>query len=259
MASLIAHIGRNLSRFAGQNRTLPAIGSAFAMQESGPTVASGRIGDGKTAISAPDGLSHNQGGPRGPARHNRGSLRHSIARRHEAAKGRGGLLGRFLRSRSGVTIVEFALVGPLFLLLVFAIFDNGLVLFTQTILDNATREAARQIRIGKVQISGDTTGTGLFKTTLCNNVAGLIPCGSLEWYVQSVNSSGSFSTMTAATASATSHLSSTGFTPGGPQYFVLVQVGYTMPYFMPVFARMTGATGKMLLQSNVAFQSEHYQ
>src|SRR6185312_500799 len=55
----------------------------------------------------------------------------------------GGLFGRLLRSRRGVTLIEFALVGPLFLLLAFAIVDNGLVLFMQTVLDNATREAAR--------------------------------------------------------------------------------------------------------------------
>jgi Flp pilus assembly protein TadG len=157
-------------------------------------------------------------------------------------------------------MVEFALVGPLFLLLTFAIVDNGLVLFTQTILDNATREAARQIRIGKVQQSGDTTGNGLFKTTLCNNFGGLIPCGSVVWRVQSVNSAGSFSSLSSAvTADAGGHMQNTGFVPGTAQSFVLVQVGYTPPYIMPFLARIEGATGNLLLISSVAFQNEHYQ
>jgi Flp pilus assembly protein TadG len=190
---------------------------------------------------------------------NFGLLRHSLQRRHEGITERLGLLGRFLRSRSGVTMVEFALVGPLFLLLTFAVVDNGLVLFTQTILDNATREAARQIRIGKVQVSGDTTGTGLFKTTLCNNLGGFIPCGSLQWKVQSVSSAGSFSSITPVAANGSGQMASTGFAPGTPQSFVLVQVGYTQRYIMPFLNKISGATGNLLLLSNVAFQNEHYQ
>lgn len=169
-----------------------------------------------------------------------------------------GLFARFMRSGSGVTMVEFALVGPLFLLLTFAIVDNGLVLFMQTILDNATREAARQIEIGKVQLSGDTTGTGLFKTTLCNNLGGLIPCASLKWHVQS--SAVSFASMSSAvTANGTGQMTSTGFDAGTAQSFVLVQVGYTQPYFIPALARISGSTGNLLLVSTVALQNEHYQ
>ncbi len=189
---------------------------------------------------------------------NFGLRRRALERRRVNGKPQG-LFGRFLMSRCGATMVEFALVGPLFLLLTFAIVDNGLVLFEQTILDNATREAARQIRIGKVQLSGDTDGTGLFKTTLCNNLGGFIPCGSLQWNVQSVNSAGAFSSITATTANGSGQMSSTGFTPGTAQYFVLVQVGYTQRYIMPFLNKMAGATGNLLLLSNVAFQSEHYQ
>jgi Flp pilus assembly protein TadG len=196
--------------------------------------------------------------PRNASR-NFGLLRRANRRRGEAAGNRPGLFGRFLSSRCGVTMVEFALVGPLFLLLTFAIVDNGLVLFTQTILDNATREAARQIQIGKVQLAGDATGNGLFKTTLCNNLGGFIPCGSLQWNVQSVSSAGSFSSITPVSANGSGQMASTGFSPGTAQYFVLVQVGYTQRYIMPFLNKMAGATGNLLLLSNVAFQNEHYQ
>lgn len=199
------------------------------------------------------------GAPRKAAR-NFGLLNRSHRRRQESTSKHSGLLGRFLRSRSGVSMVEFALVGPLFLLLAFAIVDNGLVLFTQTILDNATREAARQIRIGKVQMAGDTTGNGLFKTTLCNNFGGFIPCNSVQWRVQSVSSAGAFSTMSSTvTSNSSGVMQNTGFSPGTPQSFVLVQVGYTQPYIMPFLEGIAGATGNLLLVSSVAFQNEHYQ
>jgi Flp pilus assembly protein TadG len=170
------------------------------------------------------------------------------------------LFGRFLRARGGVTLVEFALVAPLFLLLTFAIVDNGLVLFTQSILDNATREAARQIRIGQVQLTGDTTGSGLFKTTLCRNLGNYIPCSSVQWRVQSVSSAGSFSSVSSTvTANGSGQMATTGFSPGTAQSFVLVQVGYTQRYFIPFLNHIAGATGNLLLVSNVAFQNEHYQ
>ncbi len=175
---------------------------------------------------------------------------------------RSGLFGRFLSARGGVTLVEFALVAPLFLLLTFAIVDNGLVLFTQSILDNATREAARQIRIGQVQLSGDATGNGLFKTTLCRNLGNYIPCNGVQWNVQSVSSAGSFSTLQASSvviANGSGQMTTTGFAPGTSQSFVLVQVGYTQRYIMPFLNGIAGATGNLLLISSVAFQNEHYQ
>jgi Flp pilus assembly protein TadG len=168
------------------------------------------------------------------------------------------LMARFVGARRGVTMVEFALVAPLFLLLTFAIVDNGLVLFMQTVLDNATRIAARQIEIGKVQLSGDTDGTGLFKTTLCNNLSGVIPCGSLYWHVQS-SSTGFSSLSSTVTSDSSGVMTSTGFNAGTAQSYVLVQVGYTIPYMVPLLARLSGATGNLLLVSSVAVQNEHYQ
>lgn len=163
---------------------------------------------------------------------------------------RSGLIGRFLRSRAGVTLIEFALVGPLFLLLVFAIVDNGLVLFMQTVLDNATRVAARQIEIGQV------TTSGAFKTALCNNVGSLIPCNSLQWNVQFSNAG--FSSITPVGTNGSGNLSSTGFSPGTSKSYVLVQVGYSQPYVIPALARISSVTGNLLLVSTVAQQNENF-
>lgn len=163
---------------------------------------------------------------------------------------RSGLIGRFLRSRCGVTVIEFALVGPLFLLLTFAIVDNGLVLFMQTVLDNATRVAARQIEIGQV------TTSSAFQTSLCNNLGGFIPCNSLQWYVQSSNAG--FSSLTPAGSNPSGNLATTGFTPGSGKSYVLVQVGYAQPYIIPALAQISASTGNLLLLSTVAQQNENF-
>lgn len=48
-----------------------------------------------------------------------------------------------IRNRNGVAAVEFALVVPLFLLLVFGIIEFGRALMVQQVLVNASREGAR--------------------------------------------------------------------------------------------------------------------
>jgi Flp pilus assembly protein TadG len=57
--------------------------------------------------------------------------------------------GKALRSRSGQSLVEFALVAPLFFLLVFGITDFGRLFFTQETLQFALREAGRYAVTGQ--------------------------------------------------------------------------------------------------------------
>lgn len=50
---------------------------------------------------------------------------------------------RRLPVRRGTAVVEFALIAPLFLLLLFGIFEFGRVVMVQQLLTNAAREGAR--------------------------------------------------------------------------------------------------------------------
>ena len=54
------------------------------------------------------------------------------------------------RSRRGQTLVEFALVLPVFLLMLFAVIDGGRFVFLSSALSNAAREGAR---LGSVEAS----------------------------------------------------------------------------------------------------------
>lgn len=69
---------------------------------------------------------------------------------------RGGFRG-FLRSRSGATAVEFAIVAPVFLLLVFATFEVGWFYFVRSSVDSAATNSARYIRTGQAYKNGYTT------------------------------------------------------------------------------------------------------
>lgn len=72
----------------------------------------------------------------------------------------------------GALAIEFAFVAPLFLLLLLVIVELGLTLTTQSLLDGATRDAARLIRTGQVQ--SQTSPISTFQTLLCNDMKPLM-------------------------------------------------------------------------------------
>jgi hypothetical protein len=59
--------------------------------------------------------------------------------------------GRFRRCERGAAAVEFAIVAPVFLGLMFATFEVGWFYFVNSQIDSATVEAARLIRTGRAQ------------------------------------------------------------------------------------------------------------
>ncbi len=74
--------------------------------------------------------------------------------------------------RRGAVAVELAFVAPPFLLLLLVIVELGLTLTTQSVLDGATRDAARLIRTGQVQSQSSPITT--FQTLLCSEMSTLM-------------------------------------------------------------------------------------
>ncbi|MFT7641208.1 MAG: Flp pilus assembly protein TadG [Pirellulaceae bacterium] len=62
------------------------------------------------------------------------------------------LCGSFRRKRRGASTVEFAIVAPVFILLVFGMIEYGRMVMVQQVITNATREGARRfvLRTGTV-------------------------------------------------------------------------------------------------------------
>ena len=79
--------------------------------------------------------------------------------------------GRALRSRSGQSLVEFALVAPLFFLLVFGITDFGRLFFTQETLQFALREAGRYAVTGQHMADPNKAGSNLSRVASIKAIA----------------------------------------------------------------------------------------
>lgn len=68
-------------------------------------------------------------------------------------------LNHFARNRDGATIVEFAIVAPVFFLLMLGIVEFGLIGFSNMALEAATSQVARDASIGKTSSGACTAAT----------------------------------------------------------------------------------------------------
>jgi Flp pilus assembly protein TadG len=171
-------------------------------------------------------------------------------------------LGQFYRrlGERGVTSVEFAIVGPLFLMLVLAVFELGYMVFVQSVLDSSARTAARLIRTGQAQGSGNAQTD--FQTALCNGASAVIGCANLIYQVQEF---GSWSaTQTAVDTPPkrdpkTGQLIPAAFNAGNCGQIEAVQVTYNYPFFtLWIGQQLGGSTQSAFLMSTVVFQNEPF-
>ncbi len=133
------------------------------------------------------------------------------------------------------------------LTLIFAILEDGMMLFAQSVLDNATRDASRQVMIGNI------TTAPAFQAQLCSEITSFFDCAQLQFNVQA--SSVGFPANVVAT-SLTATVGAATFNSGTGGQFVTVEVVYNRPYMTPWIQRIAG-TGWQLM-STQAFQNEPF-
>ena len=79
----------------------------------------------------------------------------------------------------GAIAIEFALVAPVLLTLLFGIMQFGFYFYAQASVNNAVREAARQLAVGAATVGGstlcDATTSGTAEAAACNSLTGLSP------------------------------------------------------------------------------------
>ncbi len=171
-----------------------------------------------------------------------------------------GALSRFSRGRGGSTAVEFAMLALPFLGLLFGIVELGMIYLISTTLDNATTDAARQIRTGQLQLAGGASSTS-FATVVCNE---------LSWLGSNCMSNLSVDVRTFSTFSSTDIAepiangkfspSSLQFQMGNPGDIVLVRTFYPWTLVTPFLDGSVAnlSNGQMLIESATTFRNEPY-
>lgn len=166
-----------------------------------------------------------------------------------------GWLAAPLRDQRGSAVIEFALVAPPFLLLLAGILEISVMFFASSVIEGATKEAARQIRTGQIQESADPLTT--FQTELCAALYNVIDCGEVLFHVQTFSSFQSVSMPLEVDEDG--EIVNTSFVPGGSGAVTVVRAMYRWEFVTPLISEVIPAgLGGHLIVSTVAFQNEPY-
>jgi Flp pilus assembly protein TadG len=168
------------------------------------------------------------------------------------------VLRRFRRNRSGAAAIEFAMIGPVFFGLLFAIIETAMVFFAGQLLETATQDASRAIMTGQAQIAQFSQQQ--FKDLVCGRITMLFDCAN-GIYVD-VQSYPSFTNVVIKDPidGSKTFQNNMQFKPGNAGDIVVVRVFYQWPLFLIGLgfdaSNLTGS--KRLLSATVAFRNEPY-
>lgn len=155
----------------------------------------------------------------------------------------------FARDRDGGTVLEFALVLPVFMGSFLMIFEVAMMFGSNVLLEAATNNAARAVRTGQIYLAtgpGDTVAQEvLFKDALCREIF-LIDCDDLVYDVKAFND------FTAANAdvncNASGGIESPVFGVGQPAQIIVVTVIYPYQTFIPNPLSTAGVEGRSVAE-----------
>ncbi len=123
-------------------------------------------------------------------------------------------LSRWRNATAGVVALEFALLAPAIFGLLLLMLEMGFLLYAQTALDFAAREAARNMSTGQATA---TNQTGFQSLVFCPFLAPMLSCAGVTVVLQPVTN---FQTALASTPSSP-------FASGNSGSLMLLQATYT--------------------------------
>lgn len=137
---------------------------------------------------------------------------------------------------SGETMLEFAIIAPMLILLMLTIVDLGIMLTAQSLLDGAARDAARLIRTGQVASAGNSITT--FENQLCSEMSPIMSASACQQQIVfEVQTFSDFGSVAFSACSQTSYQTGNGtvcaWTPGIAGNIVGVQVTYNRRFIVP--------------------------
>jgi len=168
-------------------------------------------------------------------------------------------LRTFKPAEDGATAVEFALVAPLLIFIFMAIIEVSLMFFASVNLEGAAIDAARRIRTGQTQVSGDPETD--FTTALCDKLDSMIDCDLVYYDSRTMADYASIS-LTIEYDPDTGEPITYGFDPGSSGDIIVVRAIYAWTISTPaisVFFETAPGTNKRMLSSTVVFKNEPYE
>ncbi|HXC54264.1 MAG TPA: TadE/TadG family type IV pilus assembly protein [Rhizomicrobium sp.] len=155
--------------------------------------------------------------------------------------------------------IEFAVIAPVFFMLLMGIIENGVLYFAGSTLQYATDSAARYVRTGQAQTGGMTQAQ--FRTMICNDIAPLLACDTnLQIDLEAYPGYGTATFGTPTDANGNLNAALDNYQPGTACNVVLLRTFYTWKVLTPVLSQfLTNITGGYhLVSATAAFRNEPY-
>jgi pilus assembly protein Flp/PilA len=174
------------------------------------------------------------------------------------------VLKRFGRSQDGATAIEFGLVALPFFMLLAALVEMALLLWTSQVLEEGVAQASRSLLTGQSQSlykGSATANTDAFRNAVCGSGTGLIDCSKLKIDVRTHSS---FAAAQSGTGSVVSggalNTAGFGYSQPQPNQIVVVRAVLEYPLFFTqwssALADLTG--GKRAIVASSAFRTEPF-
>lgn len=169
-------------------------------------------------------------------------------------------LAHFARATGGATAVEFAIVAGPFLFLLFSILEIGRLYTINSVLEDATMTAGRQVRTGTMQTSGASATQ--FKNAVCAEMSVFRRECSSRLSVD-VRVMPQFASQTAPDPVTGDQFNEASLTyqPGRARDIILVRTWWRAPIFAPMVTQGLRRLrdGSVVLSAATTFRNEPYE
>ena len=162
----------------------------------------------------------------------------------------------FLKNTSGAIAMEFALIAPMFFLLLMAILEVSIMTFSSAGFDDAGRAASRLLKTGVAQKSGNAET--MFRDGVCDALPTTIDCNAVDIDVRTFEDFGS--TTTLVVLDDAGNPDDLVFAPGDSTTVNMVRLTYRWEFFTPMIGNILSdnGTNSVLLMTVSIFQTEPY-
>lgn len=149
------------------------------------------------------------------------------------------------RSKDGNTLVEFALLAPVFFLLIIGMVEFVLYHYKLYALNHVVYEATRNLQTGEVQnwTDGDPATTNdmwvAFNNEVCAQSGPMLDCSQLMFDVRQFNAIGDI-TYPPVTYDEFGNPTNFVFDPGGPKTYSVVRASMHHQFITPMLSRAMG-------------------
>lgn len=147
---------------------------------------------------------------------------------------------RFAKAKGGSTLIEFALLAPVFFLMVIGLVEFVLFQYKTYTLNHVVYEATRNLQTGEIQGAGNATAqASAFSDAVCDAAGAMIDCEQIVFDVRTYDNIEEID-FPAIEFDEDGNPIGFVFQPGGPEKYSVVRASIHHEFVTPFMAELFG-------------------